>query len=104
MKKQLCCGLLVFLLIFMCSCSNYRKANILGKTARQITEQYGSFSLVDECFISVDSSHSGLGCAYSVRPSRKGFLDKVPEVFFVIEFDENGTAVNCYQGYHSNGG
>ena len=104
MRKQIFCGLLVFLLLIVCGCSNYRKTDILGKTAQQITAQYGEFSLVDVSFISKDSSYRGIGSGYTVRPSRVGFLETEPEVLYFIVFDKNGKASACYEGYHLNGG
>ena len=106
MKRKLC-GLLCVIFLFaliLSGCSKYRQANFIGKTADQIQEQYGAFDLNGTAFVATDSTYQGFGCGYLLKESRVGFLGTHPAEYFFIEFDENGVATACYEGYHCNGG
>ena len=85
-------------------CSQYWEADILGKNAAQIEETYGTFDLASASFVSTDSTYRGYGYGYLIRESYVGFLGTQPAKYFFIVFDENGIAVDCYNGYHCDGG
>lgn len=104
MKKLIFCVSLIFLFLAVSGCSQYRKADILGKNAAQIQETYGTFDLVDASFVTTDSAYHGLGSGYLVKESRVGFLGTKPAEYFFIVFDKDGIAIDCYNGYHCNGG
>ena len=74
------------------------------KTAAQIQEQYGAFDLPGASFVSTDSSYQGYGYGYLTKESQVGFLGTTPAEYYFIIFDENSIAVDCYTGYHCNGG
>ena len=104
MKRRILCLALAVMLFALCfsGCGKYQKSNFIGKTAQEITAQYGEFDLKGP-FITTDSNYTGYGYGYLLRESRVGFLGTEPAVYYFIEF-ENGVAVACYKGWHQNGG
>lgn len=105
MKRTLCLLCLVSLLALCLSgCAKYAPNHFLGKTSAQIEKQYGNYDLAGVSFVSTDSSYRGFGYGYLIKESQVGFLGTTPAEYFFIVFDENGIAVDCYKGYHCNGG
>jgi len=104
MRKLSAFVILILLISMISGCSQYREADILGKNAAQIQETYGTFDLVDASFVTTDSAYHGLGSGYLVKESRVGFLGTKPAEYFFIVFDKDGIAIDCYNGYHCNGG
>ena len=103
MRKFLLC-FLALLFLFVSGCSKYSESDFIGKTAAQIQEQYGAFDLPGASFVSTDSSYQGYGYGYLTKESQVGFLGTTPAEYYFIIFDENSIAVDCYTGYHCNGG
>ena len=104
MKKLILFFLVLWIFLFACGCSKYSESDFIGKTAAQIQEQYGAFDLPGASFISTDSSYWGYGYGYLTKESQVGFLGTTPAEYYFIIFDENNIAVDCYSGYHCNGG
>ena len=104
MKRLILCFLALALLLCISGCAKYREKDILGKTVSQIQETYGTFDLMGVSFVTTDSTYRGIGSGYLVKESTVGFLGTSPAEYFFIVFDESGIAIDCYNGYHCNGG
>lgn len=105
MKRTLLILCLIALLALCISgCAKYAPNDFLGLTSAQIEKQFGTFDLARVSFVSTDSSYRGFGYGYIIKESQVGFLGTTPAEYFFIVFDKNGIAVDCYEGYHSNGG
>jgi len=104
MKKRILCLIFAIFLFALCfaGCGKYQKANFIGKTVQEITDQYGKFDIKGP-FITTDSQYQGYGFGYLLQESRVGFLGTTPAEYYFIEFD-NDVAVACYKGWHQNGG
>ena len=93
----------LFLILCLSACSKYRRSYFVGKTSEQIESQYGKFDVVGS-FVSTDSKYRDFGYGYRIKESRVGFLGTSPAEYFVIIFDKNGLAVDCYEAYYCDGG
>ena len=105
MKRNRIIPIFLILLLMLClsACSQYRRSDFLGKTSAQIESQYGKFDVIGS-FVSTDSKYRDFGYGYRIKESRVGFLGTSPAEYFVIIFDQNGFAVDCYEAYYCDGG
>ena len=104
MKKLAILIAIVLMISTVSGCSKYQKANIIGLTKVQVQERYGDFDLNGAPFMAKDGSYQGFGYGYLLQESHVGYLGTNPAVYFFIVFDKNDIAIDCYKGYHSNGG
>lgn len=88
----------------------YDEEWIIGKTSVEIQEQYGTFYRVellpDSRYVQADADvfYKNADCYYLIEEERVGWLGTYPEEYFVIRFDENGIAVDCYEELGGKGG
>ena len=104
MKKLAILIAIVLMISTFSGCSKYQKANIIGLTKVQVQERYVDFDLNGAPFMAKDGSYQGFGYGYLLQESHVGYLGTNPAVYFFIVFDKNDIAIDCYKGYHSNGG
>ena len=103
MKKLFVFLLAACLLLALASCGGkYDEADFLGKTSAEIEASFGPFDCVGKP-ADADGLYKSTGCGYTVREARVGFFGTDPEVLLFISFDENGVAVNTYEGYRPGG-
>mgnify|MGYP006967157690 CR=1 FL=1 len=102
MKKWIVLSLFLCLFLIGCSTENYCEADFLGRTSAQIVAEFGAFDCVGTQ-PDTDGLYRSTSCGYTIRETRAGFLGTDPEVLFFISFDENGIAVDCYEGYRPGG-
>ena len=101
---------LCFLLPLCLSGCGYDEEWIIGKTSVEIQEQYGTFYRVkllpDSRYVQADADvfYKNADCYYLIEEERVGWLGTYPEEYFVIRFDENGIAVDCYEELGGKGG
>ncbi len=101
MKKGF--AFLLFAMIFLVAgCTKYQPSDFVGKTSAQIEADYGPFDCVGMA-PSADGLYRNTGCGYTIREARVGFLGTDSELLFFIQFDENGIATGCYEGYRPGG-
>jgi hypothetical protein len=53
--------------------------------------------------VSEDGLYRNTACGYTIKEEQKGFLGADPEILIFIEFDENGVATRCWEGYRPGG-
>ncbi|MBQ9793669.1 MAG: hypothetical protein IJW34_01875 [Clostridia bacterium] len=88
----------------------YDEEWIIGKTSVEIQEQYGTFYMVkllpDSRYVQADTEvlYTNAKGYYLIEEERVGWLGTYPEEYFVIRFDENGIAVDCYEELGGKGG
>ena len=97
-KRFISIFILCVLLSTVLSGCGYDEEWIIGKTSVEIQEQYGTFYRVE---LLPDSRYEGY---YLIKEERVGYLGTYPEEYFVIRFDENGIAVDCYEELGGKGG
>lgn len=102
MRKLIALFLLFCLIFAGCSEGKYTAENFIGKTSAQIVAEFGEFDCVGKD-PGADGLYCNTACGYTIRAPRVGFLGTDPEMLFFISFDENGIAVNCYEGYRPGG-
>ena len=103
--RQIFCLVLISVLLFSACSTNsatYQTNDFLGKTASEITARYGPFDCI-EMPVCEDGLYRNTACGYTIQEANAGFLGKEPETLFFIEFDENGIAIRCYEGYRPGG-
>ena len=113
MKKRkillalLCLGFLLPLCLSGCG---YDEEWIIGKTSAEIQERYGTFYQVrvlpygDPIEVKEDTVYKNAKGYYHIEEERVGWLGTYPEEYFVIRFDENGIAIDCYEELGGKGG
>ena len=96
--KKLCIGLLVMILLIGllgCAQLKYSEEDFIGLTSKEITDKYGAFDHTHN-----SPSDGGLyrntSCGYMIKEARKGFMDRIPEEYFMISFDKDGIAYECF--------
>ena len=102
MKKWIALIALLCLFLTGCSAQKYSEADFLGKTSAQIIAQFGEFDCIGNNPDS-DGMYRSTSCGYTILESKAGFLGTDPEVIFFISFNENGLAIDCYEGYRPGG-
>lgn len=50
-----------------------------------------------------DGLYRNCQCGYTIKESKKGFLETTSEILLFITFDENGAAITCEEGYRPGG-
>ena len=116
MKKRkillalLCLCFLLPLCLSGCSGHSYDTDWIIGKTSAEIQERYGTFYQVivlpygDLIEVNEDTICKNAKGYYLTKEERVGYLGTYPEEYFVIRFDENGIAIDCYEELGGKGG
>lgn len=103
MKKILMMILSVVIVFGLTGCgSKYREEDFVGKTSLQIENEYGKFDCIGTP-VGEDGLYRSTACGYTIQEARVGFLGKDPERLIFIRFDENGIAVDTYEGYRPGG-
>ncbi len=103
MKKFFTLCLTLTLIFALCSCSQkFDKNEFIGKSSKEIVEQYGEFDCVTMP-ISSDGLYRNCRCGYTIKDATAGFLGTTPEILFFISFDKNGIATQCEEGYRPGG-
>ena len=102
MKRILVLTTVLTLIMMLCGCQKYQAADFIGKTSAEIIAQYGKFDCLGKP-ADKNGSYRTTFCGYTVKERRVGFFGTDPEVLFFIRFDENGIAVECYEGYRPGG-
>ncbi|MBR4054518.1 MAG: hypothetical protein IKK06_06915 [Clostridia bacterium] len=101
---------LCFLLPLCLSGCGYDEEWIIGKTSAEIQERYGTFYQVivlpygDPIEVNEDTICKNAKGYYLIEEERVGWLGTYPEEYFVIRFDENGIAIDCYEELGGKGG
>ncbi|MBR4053894.1 MAG: hypothetical protein IKK06_03735 [Clostridia bacterium] len=109
-KRFISIFILCVLLSTVLSGCGYDEEWIIGKTSVEIQEQYGTFYRVellpDSRYVQADADvfYKNADCYYLIEEERVGWLGTYPEEYFVIRFDENGIAVDCYEELGGKGG
>ena len=113
MKKPFRFAIVFLLCTVLCtvlSGCGYDEEWIIGKTSVEIQEQYGTFYRVellpDSRYVQADADvfYKNADCYYLIEEERVGWLGTYPEEYFVIRFDENGIAIDCYEELGGKGG
>ncbi|MBE6579774.1 MAG: hypothetical protein E7651_08235 [Ruminococcaceae bacterium] len=114
MKKTFRFAIVFLLCTVLCTvlsgCGGYDTEWIVGKTSVEIQEQYGTFYMVkllpDSRYVQADTEvlYTNAKGYYLIEDERVGWLGTYPEEYFVIRFDENGIAVDCYEELGGKGG
>ncbi len=104
MKKILAAFLICIVSLFALSgCGNkYSEEDFIGKTSAQIEAEFGTFDCLGMP-VSEDGLYRNTACGYTIKEEQKGFLGSDPEILIFIEFDENGVATRCWEGYRPGG-
>ena len=104
MKKQIAAFLVcaVFLLTLVGCSSKYNEDQFIGKTSAEIVKEFGAFDCV-RMPASEDGLYRNCQCGYTIKEPQKGLLGTSTEILFFIEFDENGIAIACAEGYRPGG-
>ena len=103
MKRIFLMILSVIIVFGLAGCgSKYREDDFVGKTSLQIENEYGKFDCIGMP-VSADGLYRSTACGYTIREARVGFFGTNPEWLFFISFDENGVAVDTYEGYRPGG-
>ena len=109
-KRFISIFILCVLLSTVLSGCGYDEEWIIGKTSVEIQEQYGTFYRVELLpggpYVQADADvfYKNADCYYLIKEERVGYLGTYPEEYFVIRFDENGIAVDCYEELGGKGG
>ena len=109
-KRFISIFILCVLLSTVLSGCGYDEEWIIGKTSVEIQEQYGTFYRVkllpDSRYVQADTEvlYTNAKGYYLIEEERVGWLGTYPEEYFVIRFDENGIAVDCYEELGGKGG
>lgn len=100
--------ILIFIAVIMLAltgCSDkYNEDDFIGKRSDEIVANYGEFDNVlgidvpDE-----DGIYRNCRCGYIIEEPHTGFLRASEEVLFFIQFDEDGIATECSEGYRPGG-
>ena len=101
-KCILLCTLLLLCMLFVGCTETYHADHIIGKTALEITAEYGAF----DCTMmppGEDGLYHSCACGYTIREPCVGFLGTTPEVLFFIIFDADGIARSCFEGNRPGG-
>ena len=104
MKKKIAVALVcaVFLLSLVGCNAEYKEEQFIGKTSKEIENEYGRFDCVFMP-INEDGLYKNCRCGYTIEEPQAGFLGTSQEVLFFISFDENGIAISCEEGYRPGG-
>jgi hypothetical protein len=104
MKKILAAFLICVVSLFALSgCGNkYSAEDFIGKTSLEIEAEFGKFDL-EGIKSSQDGLYKNTACGYTIKEKQKGFLGADPEILIFIDFDENGVATHCWEGYRPGG-
>lgn len=103
--KKIVAALLVCIvcLLALSGCgSKYGEEDFIGKTSLEIQAEFGEFDLEGEKSFQ-DGLYKNTACGYTVKEAQVGFLGTDPEILIFIEFDENGVATGCREGYRPGG-
>lgn len=98
MKKILSIAL-ILVVLYLCYAgfsSGYREKDFIGKTSAEIVKQYGSFDFTTIA-VGEDGLYKNCKCGYIVQESSVKFGGTSREMMFFVVFDENGTAVSCFE-------
>ena len=113
MKKPFRFAIVFLLCTVLCtvlSGCGYDEEWIIGKTSAEIQERYGTFYQVrvlpygDPIEVNEDTICKNAEGYYLTKEERVGWLGTYPEEYFVIRFDENGIAIDCYEELGGKGG
>ncbi len=104
MKKVVCLILLLICLLMVFSgCAKYDPDDFIGLTSAEVIEKYGAFDVTRDP-ASEDGLYRDTFCGYILKEARKGNLGTTTPLYFVIYFDEFGTAYKCGEMYFGEGG
>ena len=103
MKKVFLMSLFVIIVFCLTGCgSKYREDDFVVKTSLQIENEYGKFDCIGMP-VGADGVYRNTSCGYTIREARVGFWGTDPEWLYFISFDENGVAIDTYEGYRPGG-
>ena len=94
--------LLSVCLLTACYTNPYREKDFIGKTSKEIMTEFGEFDCITMA-ADADGVYRNACCGYTIKESSVGFFGKTEEIIFFIHFNENGTAVECSEGYRPGG-
>ena len=104
MKRYVLTFIAVIMLLLTGCSAKYKEDEIIGKRSDEIVDTFGEFDNVlgvdvpDE-----DGIYRSCRCGYIIKEGHSGFFGTSEEVLFYIEFDEDGIATACEEGFRPGG-
>ena len=104
MKRYILIFIAVIMLVLTGCSDKYNEDDFIGKRSDEIVATYGAF----DCVLGIDvpdedGIYRDCSCGYIIEEPSTGFLGSSEEVLLYIEFDEDGFAIECREGYRAGG-
>ena len=91
-------GLVIFISVYRYTHPTHWRYSdhwIIGKTAPEVIERYGSFDLL-ESSLTAKGEYRNIKVSYIIKPERVGYLGTYPAEYYSIHFDWRGVADSCF--------